>query len=96
MTFLPLVVAGAMIVSEDRLGQPAFQLRGFRQQDLAHARELRSRVGGSLGAVAGDQNVDVRADLQRGRQGLGSLVRQRGVVVFGDEENCHGLFSFRP
>jgi hypothetical protein len=59
-----------------RLGETVFQRRGLGEQHLAHAAELGGGVGCCLGAVAGDQHVDVGADLLRGRQRFGGLVGQ--------------------
>ena len=72
-----------------RLRQALGELVGFGQQHLAHALQLRGGVGGSLGALAGNEHIDVRADLEGRRQRLGGLVGKGGVVVFCNQKNSH-------
>ena len=74
-----------------RFGQAVFQFVGIGQQHLGRALQLRGGIGRGLGALAGDQHMHVRADLQRGAQRLRRLVGQALIVVFGDEENCHSV-----
>ena len=63
--------------------------RASASSTLATPVELRGGLGGGARALAGDQDMDVAADLERGRQRLGGLVGERRVVVFGDEKNGH-------
>ena len=102
MMFLPTVVAAATIASylsgerDDergrRLGEPMLQRVALGEQHLGDAVELRSGFGGGFGVLAGDEHMDVAAQLPRGRQRLGGLVGQRGVVVIGNEKSCHCRF----
>jgi hypothetical protein len=62
---------------------------GFRQQHLAHAGELGSGIGRALGVLAGDEDIDVAADLRCRAQRLGGLVGKGCVVVLGNEKNGH-------
>src|SRR5690606_1453750 len=72
-----------------RLGHALGESVGFGEQHLAHALELRGGIGGCLRALAGDQHVDIATHPERGRQRLGGLVGEGGVVVFGNEKNGH-------
>ena len=67
---------------------------GFGQKHLAHARQLRSGVGGRLGVLAGNENVHVAAHLQGSGERLGVLVGQGNVVVIGNEKNGHVCVPF--
>ena len=77
-----------------RLGEALGEPVGLGEQHLAHALELGSGLGGGLGALAGDQHVDVGADLEGGRQRLGGLVGEVCVVVFGNQQSGHACLPF--
>ncbi|SPU63905.1 Uncharacterised protein [Brucella melitensis] len=72
-----------------RLGQTVFQRIAFSKQNLAHAFELGGCIGGSLSALACNQNVHVAADLGSRSQRLGGLVGKGCIVMFGNKKNSH-------
>jgi hypothetical protein len=53
--------------------------------------ELGCGIGGRLAIVAGDQHVDVGADLFGGGQRLVGSVLERLVVVLGEKKNRHQI-----
>src|SRR5690606_29366504 len=73
----------------DRLGQLVAEGGGLRQQDLAYAGDVRGGVGGGLGPLADDEDVDVAAQLGGGGDGLVGGLADGGAVVIGDDENGH-------
>jgi hypothetical protein len=56
---------------------------------LADAASFAACCGGTGGIVAGDQHMNVAAHLGSGGQRLVGCILQRGIVVFGDEEDRH-------
>ena len=68
--------------------------RGVRQQDGPHPGDGGNGVGHGLAAAAGDQYIEVAADLRRRRQGVQGGGLQLVMVVLSDNENTHGLLPY--
>ncbi len=71
----------------DVLGQLVLVGGVVGQQDFRHARDLGRGVGDGLCAFAGDQHMDVAADLACGGDRVQRGGTERHVVVVGDDEN---------
>ena len=67
------------------LGQPVLQMRGIGDQHLADARQLGSGFGGGLAVVAGDEHVNVAAELLGRGDGLAGRGLQCAVGVLGQQ-----------
>ena len=79
------------------LGHAMFQGRRIRVQDLGHPGDLGSGFGDAGAIVAGDQDVDVAADLGGCRHGVQGRGLDLRIVVLGDDEVAHQMTfaSFR-
>ena len=73
-----------------RLGQIVGKARIVGKQHLGDAGKLGGCIGGSLGALAGDQHMHIAADLGSRRQRLGGLVGKACIVVVSQKKNGHG------
>ena len=76
------------------LGQAVVEVRRVGVQHLGHAGDLRRRGGRSGGAGTGHQHVDLAATGQRGGHGVERGALDGRVVVFGNDEGCHGQITF--
>ncbi len=65
--------------------------RGVGDQHLAHPGDLGRGGGHRATALAGDQQVDVAADLAGGREGVEGGRGQRGIVVLGEYQDSHQI-----
>ena len=70
-------------------GQALREMRRVGEQHLAHAVELGGLLGDGATVLAGDENIDIAAEVARGRQRLGGRRRQRLVVVLGEQQDRH-------
>ena len=64
-------------------------MRGFGEEDFAHAVELGSLLGYPATVLANDENVDVAAEGTRGGERLGGRRRQALIVVLCQQKDCH-------
>ena len=65
------------------------EVRSVGDENLRGALELRGGFGGGLAAMTGDENVDVAAQRLRGGEGFRGRRRERGVRVFGEQQDGH-------
>ena len=86
-------VGGAPNQVGQRFGQVVGKVSAVGEQDFRDAVELGDRIGGSLCAGAGDEDVDVPTDRLRRRQRLGGLIGNAAVVVFCQKKNGHIFVS---
>src|SRR5690606_31011538 len=73
----------------DVLGELVLQLRRIGEQHFRDAGRLCGGLRNGLAAAAGHEHGDVAADALRGGDRVERAGPQRGVVVFGQDENCH-------
>src|SRR5262249_29957635 len=78
----------------DVFGQLVGEVGGIGHQHLGHAGQLGGGLGGGAGVVACHQQVHVAAELLRGGDGVEGGGLQRGVVVFGNDEDRHDQITF--
>src|SRR3984885_6353078 len=74
-----------------RLGKHVLVGGRVSEQYFLDTVELGCGIGGRLAIVAGDQHVDVGADLFGGGQRFVGGVLERFVVVFGEKKNRHQI-----
>ncbi|MOA21133.1 hypothetical protein D3C78_1416120 [compost metagenome] len=88
-------MAVALAQLGDQRGEVFRQLVGIGSvvgdQHLGHAGDLGGRCGDASATLASDQQVDIATDLLSGSHGVQGRRCQRGVVVFGNDENGHQI-----
>jgi hypothetical protein len=68
-------------------------MRRIDVNDLRHTCDFGDGAGGAARTSTCDQDVDVVTKLARGGDGMQRRGTQRGVVVFGKDEDSHELIA---